>query len=177
MHRRLSLPALAAALILAAGAATANLPAGTAAFAPELRESGRGRLTWLGFHVYDARLWLAGRTWDPAQSAALSLRYARDFSGERIAQTSIDEIRRLGFGTATERERWLAQMQKLFPDVRAGDELAGLSVPERGVVFFHNGRALGEIAEPGFARAFFAIWLDPRTRAADLRAQLLGERP
>jgi hypothetical protein len=31
----------------------------------------------------------------------------------------------------------------------------------------------GEIAEPEFARLFFAIWLDPRTSAPDLRAALL----
>ena len=35
-------------------------------------------------------------------------------------------------------------------------------------------RFLGEIADPEFGRAFFAIWLDPRTSAPQLRANLLS---
>ncbi len=163
--------------MLAAAPAGANLPEAAAALAPDLREAGRGRLTWFGLHVYDARLWLSSARWDPAQPFALSLRYAREFKGERIAQTSIDEMRRLGFGGEAEHGRWLAAMQRIFPDVKAGDELTGISMPGRGVLFFLNGRQVGEVSEPGFARAFFSIWLDPRTRAADLRAQLLGEKP
>jgi len=31
-----------------------------------------------------------------------------------------------------------------------------------------------EIRDPEFAEAFFAIWLDPRTRDPELRQQLLG---
>jgi hypothetical protein len=67
-------------------------------------------------------------------------------------------------------------MRALFPDVAAGDTLTGVHLPERGARFFHNGRLLGEIRDPQFSRAFFAIWLDPRTREPSLRAALLGER-
>jgi hypothetical protein len=42
------------------------------------------------------------------------------------------------------------------------------------VQFLLNGRPIGSVDEPEFARAFFAIWFDPRTRARDLRAGLLG---
>jgi hypothetical protein len=66
-------------------------------------------------------------------------------------------------------------MQRLFPDVRKGDRLTGVNVPGRGAKFFHNGAAIGEIAEPGFARAFFGIWLDPKTSRPDFRKLLLGE--
>jgi hypothetical protein len=34
---------------------------------------------------------------------------------------------------------------------------------------------LGTIDDPVFARAFFAIWLDPRTREPQLRNRLLGK--
>jgi hypothetical protein len=67
-------------------------------------------------------------------------------------------------------------MRALFPDVAAGDSLSGLYLPGRGARFFHNGEPLGEIDDAQFARAFFSIWLDPRTSAPDLRAALLGER-
>lgn len=139
-----------------------------------MREVGAGPLHWFGLHVYDARLTVAGDRFDPAQPFALTLRYARDLSGERIATTSIDEIRRLGFGTPEDHRRWLDAMRRVFPDVRRGDELSGISLPGRGAQFALNGRPIGAVDEPEFARAFFAIWFDPRARAQDLRASLLG---
>jgi hypothetical protein len=43
------------------------------------------------------------------------------------------------------------------------------------VRFFRNGTPIGDIDDREFARAFFAIWLDPRTSEPELRKQLLGE--
>jgi len=45
------------------------------------------------------------------------------------------------------------------------------------VRYFHNDRPIGDIDEPGFGRAFFAIWLDPKTSEAAFRQLLLGEKP
>ena len=58
--------------------------------------------------------------------------------------------------------------------VQAGDTLAALHRPGEGARFWHQGQPSGEIRDPELARAFFAIWLDPRTREPQLRAQLLG---
>jgi hypothetical protein len=178
MHRRPPIRARAAALIAAALVACAGLvwgPAGLASQSVALREIGAGSLHWFGRHVYDARLAVAGERFDPAQPFALTLRYARDLAGARIAEASLEEIRRLGFGTSTDHRRWLDEMRRVFPDVRRGDELTGTAAPGRGVEFALNGRPIGAIDDPAFARAFFAIWFDPRTRARDLRASLLGE--
>ena len=163
---------IAAALVGCAGLGWAHVA--VASPAATMREIGAGSLHWFGLHVYDARLAVAGERFDPAQPFALTLRYARDLSGERIAETSIDEIRRLGFGTPADHRRWLEEMRRLLPDVRRGDELTGASTPGRGAQFLLNGRSIGSIDEPEFARAFFAIWFDPRTRSRDLRASLLG---
>jgi hypothetical protein len=176
MHRRPSLRARAAALTAAALVACAVLgwaPVQASQAAP-LREIGAGSLHWFGLHVYDARLAVAGERFDPAQPFALTLRYARDLSGERIAEASVAEIRRLGFGTPEDHRRWLDAMRRVFPDVRRGDELTGVSLSGRGAQFALNGRPIGSVDEPEFARAFFAIWLDPRARAPELRASLLG---
>jgi len=144
--------------------------------APELAPRGGGAFRWLGFTVYDAYLWTAPAA-DPLDGAfALDLHYHRDLPGPRIAERSTAEIAKLGYGNADERARWDAFMQRVFPDVRKGDRLTGLHLPGRGVRFFHNGRPIGESPDPAFARAFFAIWLDPRTSAPDFRRTLLGER-
>lgn len=139
-----------------------------------LREVGSGRLRYLGFHVYDARLWSVAGAFDLDTRFALGLRYARTFKGGEIASRSAQEIRSLGAATEPQINRWLQQMRDVFVDVGAGDELIGVHDPAIGARFYLNGRRLGEIAEPSFARAFFAIWLDPKTSAPQLRAALLN---
>ncbi|MCB1940357.1 MAG: hypothetical protein KDE64_14300, partial [Rhodocyclaceae bacterium] len=80
---------------LGGAAAAVDLP-GSLAASGEWRRLGSGSAHWLGFHLYDAALWAppAGFSW--SRPFALSLRYARDFSRERLASSSVDEIRRLG---------------------------------------------------------------------------------
>jgi len=154
---------------------TLRLPPAVARAFPGLNEAGTGTLRWFGLRVYDARLWVSSDRPSPDRPFVLALRYARDFEAGSIARASIEEIERLAFGTAQDRSRWLAAMQGVFPDVKEGHELAGLNLPGQGVRFFLDGRAIGEIADAEFARAFFAIWLDPRTKAPTLRVTLLGE--
>ncbi|MCG6874336.1 MAG: chalcone isomerase family protein [Betaproteobacteria bacterium] len=160
---------------LASESGMLRLPPAAARAFPALNESGTGTLRWFGFRVYDARLWVNDERPSPDRPFVLALRYARDFESESIARASIDEIERLGFGTRHDRVRWLAVMQSIFPDVRKGHELAGLNMPDRGVRFYLDGKAIGEVPDTEFARAFFAIWLDPRTKAPALRIALLGE--
>jgi hypothetical protein len=138
--------------------------------------AGEARLTWFGFHVYDAKLFVAP-DFDPRDPArepfALELTYARALEGRAIAETSRDEIARLGFGTEASRNRWYEAMLRIFPDVDAGLRIAGVNVPGRGVRFLVDGQERGSIDDVEFARAFFAIWLDPRTRSPKVREGLL----
>ncbi|MCU0765450.1 MAG: chalcone isomerase family protein [Burkholderiaceae bacterium] len=163
-----------------APAAGAQAPAHLRQYLPEVRLAGSGRLTWYGLHVYDAALFVAPG-FDLANAAALpfalELTYARRLGGKGIAEASRDEIERLGFGSEGQRARWHEQMLKLFPDVEKGRRLAGVNVPGTGARFYYEGRLLGSIDDPAFARAFFAIWLDERTRAPQLRESLLRTLP
>ena len=168
--------AFACAPALAMDRSAPPLPDPVAALAPDVRPQGGGELRYFGLSVYDGYFWSAARSFSVGQPFALDLHYHRNLKGDGIAERSIDEIRRLGVGSPDEHTRWLGAMQRLFPDVRKGDRLTGVNVPGRGAKFFHNGAAIGEIAEPGFARAFFGIWLDPKTSRPDFRKLLLGER-
>lgn len=135
-----------------------------------LRRWGRGRFRRFGLAIYDATLW-GGE--DPTRPPlVLRLDYLRRIDGRAIAEASVSEMRKLG-ASEPQLRRWGVELFRLFPDVRAGDDITGVWRPE-GASFFHNGRPLGELAEPAFADRFFAIWLDPRTSAPDLRAALLG---
>lgn len=174
--RRTFVAAAAGCLVAAAWSATAaaqSFPDKLASHYGPMREVGSGRLRYLGFHVYDARLWADAVPFSVDRKFALGLRYARTFKGSDIAARSTQEIRALGSTDETQLGRWLQRMQEVFVDVAAGDELLGVHEPGVGARFYLNGRRLGEIADPAFARAFFAIWLDPKTSAPQLRAALL----
>lgn len=171
---------LAAILVLlfVAQAEASNIPAHIQNEISDARLAGQGNFRWFGFKIYDAELWVGDQGYRPdaPESAkfALSLTYARDLYGKRIARTSIDEISKLGYGTSEQREVWLTRMEALFPDVHEGTRISGVYLPDRGARFYLNGNLLGEIADRDFARAFFAIWLDPRTSASSLRNSLLS---
>ncbi len=152
--------------------------------AGEPRQLGQGRMRWFGLALYDATLWVgadhrrggAPDHWRWDHPFALDLRYARDFKGTKLADASVDEIRRLGLADAAKLDAWRAHMVAALPDVKKGERITGVFRPGVGAEFFHQERSTGLVPDPEFARAFFSIWLDPRTREPKLRAALLGAR-
>ena len=138
------------------------------------RKWGSGEMTWFGFSLYRATLWVAGESIESSPSA-LQLDYRRDISRERLVQTSLDEMRRLGADEA-QLKRWEADLRRVFPVVKEGDSIVGVHYPGRGASFYHQGHTTGDVADAEFARRFFAIWLDPASRSPALRAVLL-KRP
>ncbi len=134
---------------------------------------GSGEFRRFGFLVYEATLWAGD---DPQRPPlALKLTYRRTIAGQAIADASVKEIRQLGIADEATLLRWGQQMTALFPNVKPGDYITGHYRAE-GAQFHFNDRPLGSIDDPAFARAFFAIWLDPKTSAPELRAALL-KRP
>lgn len=146
---------------------------------PEARLAGQGSFRWFGLLVYDAQFWVGPKGYQAAapDSApfALDLHYARSFDSDSIAETSIEEMKKTGDPGDTRYERWLQQMKGLFKNVVKGTHVTGIFMPNYGARFFLDGKALGDIADPQFAHAFFAIWLSPKTSAAGLRKKLLAD--
>ena len=68
---------------------------------PEARIQGKGTFTWFGLKIYDITLWSGNPSLTPQElttrSFALDLRYARKLFGGKIAEASIDEIKKLGW--------------------------------------------------------------------------------
>ncbi len=138
---------------------------------------GRGTLRLWGLKVYEAELRAPDgkRSLDLFQQPfAMRIIYARDLRGRVIVDRTITEMKALGRGTPAQLKMWERDMLSLFPDVAAGDELTGIYRPGRGTEFFSRNRALGQIDDPEFSRAFFNIWLDPATTQPHLRRALLG---
>jgi len=150
------------------------LPPAVAALAQGAQAQGGGELRFFGFPVYDGWYWGPGHDWTLEAPFALDLHYHRKLAGASIAERSVEEIAKLGLASPGQLARWGETMRNIFPDVRAGDRLTGVFLPPGTVRYFGNGKPIGEIADPSFARAFFGIWLDPGTSRADFRAKLLG---
>ncbi|CAG0997385.1 hypothetical protein GPROT1_03557 [Gammaproteobacteria bacterium] len=151
------------------------LPASVAALAPDARLQGGGEMRFMGLRIYEGFYWAPARGYSLALPFALDLHYQRRLDGAKIAERSVEEIGKLGHGTPDQHARWGEAMRAIFPSVAQGDRLTGVNLPARGARFFHNGRPIGEIADPSFARAFFGIWLDPKTSRPDFRRRLLGD--
>ena len=138
------------------------------------RRWGSGKFRRFGFLIYEATLWAGGD--DPLRPPlALELTYKRNISGRDIADASVQEIRNLAAAEEPRLRAWGERMAQIFPDVRPGDRIVGVHLPD-AAQFYLNDRSIGAVDDREFARAFFAIWLDSRTSAPDLRAALL-ERP
>ena len=177
---------LAAGLALTAAllsplATAANVPpalTSTAAGLADWQRWGSGEMRWLGFELYRATLWVAA---GPAPVAApddaphaLVLHYRRAIKASRLVSVSLDEMRRLGYGDDDLR-RWEGELLRVFRDVDEGDSITGVHRPGVGASFFHGAMHTGDVDDPVFARAFFAIWLDARTSAPRLREALLRQ--
>jgi len=144
---------------------------------PGSRLQGEATLRYFGLRVYHARLWTLPdfRASQPAdQPLVLELEYLRNLKGNAIADRSLQEMQRAGSIPEAQAQRWLAEMQRLFPDVQSGDRVSGLLLPGQGARFWLNQKLLGQIDDPQFARLFFGIWLAPATSEPDLRTALLG---
>lgn len=137
-----------------------------------LQLQGQGRMTFWGFDVYDARLYMGDQRGQTG--FALDLNYLRSLKGSDITKRTIDEMQRLGVSEAN-RSAWGKKLDGIFPDVVSGSSLTAIHVPGRGTVFLHNGKPAGEIAGDDFAKSFFSIWLDPKTAAPKLRTALIGQ--
>ena len=174
MRRRELNAALLAVLATGPAALRANgLPPWVQASLAPLQRWGTGRFRRFGFLVYEATLW-AGASEPLQPPLALGLTYKRNIDGTAIADASAEQMRRFE-ARESDLSRWQSQMRAVFPDVKDGDQIVGVQLPDRARFYF-NGRPTGEVAGADFAQTFFAIWLDPRTSEPALREALL-QRP
>jgi Chalcone isomerase-like len=157
----------------------AGLPAELDEFsAPTVwRRRGTATLRVLLFRVYDATLWSSSEKSNPLEDAApfaLDITYAMSVKRDDIIDTSIQEITRLRSPNAATLSKWSNAMKTVIPSVATGDRLLGLSLPGKGARFYLNGKLIGDVNDPVFSEAFFAIWLDTNTKKPDMRRALLA---
>jgi len=137
------------------------------------RIQGQGRFSWSVFRVYNATLWVRQSfSWD--EPFVLDLAYLRNVSTSQIVDASLQEMNRLRQIETLKLTQWRDKLYDFVPNVGLGDQLLGFFEPGVGVTFFSQHALLGEINDPVFVEPFAAVWLDPATKAPQLRSALLG---
>jgi len=70
---------------------------------------------------------------------------------------------------------WGKELAAILPNVEPGQTISAVYTPKQGTSFFYEGKKISQIQGADFAKAFFGIWLDSKTSAPKLRADLLGQ--
>jgi hypothetical protein len=141
---------------------------------PQAKAIGEGVLKFFFKDIYTARLYASNGEWTNDAPYALELTYDLGLKGDKIAERSIVEMRKIGYEDEEQLGRWLAEMTRIFPDVEDGTILTGIYTAEQRTLFYENNTLIGEIEDPEFGKAFFNIWLSQDTSEPELRQALLG---
>jgi Chalcone isomerase-like len=139
---------------------------------------GEGVLRFFGIKVYDARLWAPAKSLaksiSPGDPFALELVYDMSVKGREIAERSTAEMRKVGYSNEAKLKAWGDEMLRIFPDIKKGESLIGVSIPGKGAKFYSREKLIASADDPEFAKAFFDIWLSEKTSEPKLRERLLG---
>ncbi|GAA4898481.1 chalcone isomerase family protein [Ferrimonas pelagia] len=134
---------------------------------------GQARLKWGFWTLYDSELRAPdGEFLGVERDVALVIHYRRNIDRAALLQATDKQWQHLGID-GERRQRWLARLAQLWPDVRKGDRL--IFAIESGQGRFYLERTLlGTIDDPQLSQQFLQIWLSPDTAYPKLRRQLLG---
>lgn len=143
-------------------------------YIPAAEKIGEARLSVMFWDVYDIALYAADRSLKDKAPIALQLRYLRSISGEKIADRTMVEMRKLGVQDEVKLAAWHRQLRQIFPDVEEGTVLAGILTTSGETIFYHDDAKIGVVKDPAFGQAFFDIWLSKNTSSPEVRQALLG---
>lgn len=137
---------------------------------------GNAVMRFFGLKVYDVRLWTQMKPFTYADPFVVELVYDISLKGKDIADRSVKEMRAQGISDEMKLKRWGEEMARIFPDIKQGDTLIGVSLPGKEARFYNRDRLIATVPDPEFAKAFFDIWLSEKTSEPKLRVKLLGQQ-
>ncbi|CAM2973412.1 chalcone isomerase family protein [Vibrio mytili] len=145
---------------------------------------GEAQLTWFIFDVYSSRLKSPNGQYMVSDDVsphpfALEIRYQRDISKQQLLEVTEEQWQKLGFDQVS-RSNWISELNKMFVDVRKGDELTYLTDGKTGQLIYRQANDAtyykrGVVSDESMNDAFLSIWLSPRTEYPLLRKQLIGQ--
>lgn len=130
-------------------------------------------------NVYVAALYVAKPSTDPAALLAgntpseLILQFVRGVGADDLRKGWSEGFEKNARGQLPALSERIAMLNSWMSDVRSGERLAFVHVPNSGLQVIVNGTTKGSIKGDDFAKAFLSIWLgDPPN--PEIKAGLLG---
>ncbi len=160
---------------IAAPPAHRPLPSQVVSQAPQLHPFGKGRHSWWGIQMYDATLWIVGPQWSATGTHALDLEPSRVVPADTLVKNAIKEMRDLKVGDESKLKTWQAEMTKVIPNVRPGDQIVIFCSDTNRTLVYLNDSSTGEVDDPSFCPAIMSVWLHPQTKHQAMRKSLLRQ--
>jgi hypothetical protein len=147
----------------------------------EMRLNGIGLRTFsiLGIRIYVAGLYLERRSADPdtilhsPERKLLDIRFLRDVDAADARKAWRDGFEQNCKTPCSLDPRGVQQFLAAVPAIHKGDETQ-LLFTSKGVDVTHNGRPMGDIADPHFAEVMLATFIGPEPPTPRLKRELLG---
>jgi hypothetical protein len=164
-------------LLLSASFAIAArpLPPQVVTAVPGMHPFGKGRHTLWGIRMYDATLWIVGTQWSDSAPHALDIEPGRAVPADTLVTNAIAEMRGLKVGDESKLRIWQAELRKIIPNVKQGDQVVIFCSDTNRTLAFVNGSSTGEIDDPSFCPAIMSVWLHPQTKHQSMRKSLLRQ--
>jgi len=166
---------ISAASAIAAPPSHRPLPPQILTHVPGIHPFGKGRHSWWGIQMYDATLWIVGPRWSAAEPHALDLEPSRAVSSDALVKAAIGEMRDLKVGDVRQLKAWQAELDRIIPNVRAGDQVVIFCSDANRTLVYLNGSSNGAVDDPSLCPAVMSVWLHPQTKHRTVRRSLLGE--
>jgi hypothetical protein len=151
------------------------LPPQVVAQAPGMHPFGRGRHTLWSIRMYDATLWIVGPNWSASAPHALDIEPGRSVPADTLVKNAIAEMRDLKVGDENKLRIWQAEMRKIIPNIKQGDQVVIFCSDTNRTLAYVNGSSTGEIDDPSFCPAIMSVWLHPQTKHQAMRKSLLRQ--
>ncbi|MDK9776390.1 MULTISPECIES: chalcone isomerase family protein [unclassified Vibrio] len=145
---------------------------------------GEAQLTWFVFDIYKSRLKAPDGQYSVSRDVsphpfALEINYQRDISKEQLLDVTDEQWQKLGF-TEPYRQKWILELDTMFPNIKKGDELTYLTDGKNGQLIYRKAgsepyKTVGYVKDERLNDAFLSIWLSPKTEFPKLRKQLIGQ--
>jgi hypothetical protein len=151
------------------------LPSQVLSKSPGMRPFGTGRHTLWGIRVYDATLWIVGPQYSADAPHALDIEPGRAVPADTLVNSAIAHMRDLKVGDERQLGIWQAEMRKLVPNLKQGDQIVIFCPDNKRTLAYVNDSSTGAIDDPSFCPAVMSVWLHPQTKHQAMRKSLLRQ--
>jgi len=137
---------------------------------------GKGRHSWWGIPECTTRPYGSSvRNIPRPRLTRLDIEPGRAVPSDTLVKNAIAEMRDLKVGDERQLGIWQAEMRKLIPNVKEGDQIVIFCPDTRRTLAYLNDSSTGAIDDPSFCPALMSVWLHPQTKHQAMRKSLLRQ--